>query len=236
MLRSERGLTYGASADLNALKDAGDIVAETDTRSETTGEALRLIVDEFCAAAARARAASASSPDAQAYLTGSFPLTIETPSAIALQVLNAVFYGLDLNELQTYRERVNAVTPDDIQRVAQQYLHPDRLSIVLVGDASVFAKQLPGVGFDQFERIPLARARSRVRGSPTPRRARGPARGPARAALRADAPARADQHRSRACAGVRAARRSELIARADRGQGRRGEAALDQDGEGRRRR
>ncbi len=94
--------------------------------------------------------------DAQEYLTGSFPLTIETPSAIALQVLNAVFYGLDLNELQTYRERVNAITVDDIQRVAQQYLHPDKLSIVLVGDASVFAKQLSGVGFDQVERIPIA--------------------------------------------------------------------------------
>ena len=94
--------------------------------------------------------------DAQEYLTGSFPLTIETPGAIALQVLNAVFYGLDLNDLQTYRERVNMITVDDIQRVAQQYLHPDRLTIVLVGDASVFAKQLAGVGFDQVERIPLA--------------------------------------------------------------------------------
>ena len=94
--------------------------------------------------------------DAQAYLTGNFPLTIETPSAIALQVLNAVFYGLDLNELQTFRERVNAVTPDDIQRVARLYLHPDKLSIVLVGDASVFAKQLPGAGFQQYERVPLA--------------------------------------------------------------------------------
>ena len=81
--------------------------------------------------------------DAQEYLTGSFPLTVETPSAIALQVLNAVFYGLDLNELQTYRERVNKITVDDIQRVAQLYLHPDKLSIVLVGDASVFAKDLP---------------------------------------------------------------------------------------------
>ena len=67
-----------------------------------------------------------------------------------------MFYGLDLNDLQTYRERVNMITVDDIQRVAQQYLHPDRLTIVLVGDASVFAKQLAGVGFDQVERIPLA--------------------------------------------------------------------------------
>ena len=64
-------------------------------------------------------------------------------------------FGLDLQELQTYRERVNSITPDDIQRVAQQYLHPDRLSIVLVGDAKVFAGQLPAVGFEKVERIPL---------------------------------------------------------------------------------
>ena len=155
VLRSDRGLTYGASADVNALKDTGNIVADTDTRSEVTGEALRLIVDEFWRLQ-RQRVQEPELADAQAYLTGSFPLTIETPSAIALQVLNAVFYGLDLNDLQTYRERVNAITPDDIQRVAREYLRPDRLSIVLVGDASVFAKQLAGAGFDQYERIALA--------------------------------------------------------------------------------
>jgi zinc protease len=155
VLRSERGLTYGASADINALKESGDLVADTDTRSDSTAEALRVIVDEILRLQ-RQRVNERELADAQAYLTGSFPLTIETPSAIALQVLNAVFYGLDLNDLQTYRERVNAVTPDDIQRVAREYLRPDRLSIVLVGDASVFAKQLAGVGFDQFERIPLS--------------------------------------------------------------------------------
>jgi len=154
VLRSERGLTYGASADLNALKDTGDIVAETDTRSEKTAEALRLMVEEIVRLQ-RQRVSTRELSDAQEYLTGSFPLTIETPSAIALQVLNAIFYGLDLNDLQTYRERVNAITVDDIQRVAQQYLRPDRLSIVLVGDASVFAKELPGVGFDQVDRIPI---------------------------------------------------------------------------------
>lgn len=155
VLRSERGLTYGASADLNALKDTGDIVAETDTRSEKTAEALRLIVEEIVRLQ-RQRVQQRELSDAQEYLTGSFPLTVETPSAIALQVLNAVFYGLDLNDLQTYRERVNMITVDDIQRVAQQYLHPDKLTIVLVGDASLFAKDLAGVGFDQIERIPIA--------------------------------------------------------------------------------
>jgi zinc protease len=155
VLRSERSLTYGASADLNALKDTGDIVAETNTRLDQTGEALRVMVDEI-ARLQRQRVQTRELNDAQEYLTGSFPLTIETPSAIALQVLNAVFYGLNLSDLQTYRERVNQVTVDDIQRVAQQYLRPDRLSIVLVGDASGFAKQLAGVGFDQVERIAIS--------------------------------------------------------------------------------
>ncbi len=171
VLRSERGLTYGASADVNALKEAGDLVADTDTRSDTTGEVLRLIVDEMWKLQ-RQRVSDRELADAQAYLTGSFPLTIETPSAIALQILNAVFYGLDLDELQTFRERVNAVRPEDIQRVAQQYLRPDRLSIVLVGDASVFMKQLAGVGFDQFDRIPLGELDF---GSPTLRRQATPA-------------------------------------------------------------
>jgi zinc protease len=155
VLRSERGLTYGAAATMVALRHSGHIVADTDTRSESTAEVLRLMVDEI-SRLQRQRVSERELEDAQAYLTGSFPLTIETPGAIALQVLNAVFYGLDLAELETYRERVNAITPDDIQRVARKYLHPDRLSIVLVGDASVFAKQLAGVGFDQIDRIPIA--------------------------------------------------------------------------------
>jgi zinc protease len=193
VLRSERGLTYGASADLNARKNAGSIVADTDTRSDSTGEALRLLVDEMWRLQ-KQRVSERELGDAQAYLTGSFPLTIETPSAIALQVLNAIFYGLDLQELQTFRERVNAVTVDDIQRVARTYLHPDRLSIVLVGDASKFEQQLAGAGFNQVERIPVSeldltavdlrkkpQARGRLqpvayRPAPSPLRRQGPPR------------------------------------------------------------
>jgi len=155
VLRSERGLTYGASADMETLKQSGDIVAETDTRSDATGEALRLIIEQFWEIQ-RERVSERELADAKAYLAGSFPLTIETPDAIALQVLNAIFYGLDLAELQTFRERVNAVTVDDIQRVARTYLKPDRLSIVLVGDATKFSDQLRGAGFPSFERVSLA--------------------------------------------------------------------------------
>jgi zinc protease len=154
VLRSERGLTYGAEADTEARKQAGDFVAETDTRTETTGEALRLIVDEM-AKLLRDRVGERELSDAQAYLAGSFPLSIETPNDIATQVLNVVFYELPVSEIGTFRERVQAVTPDDIQRVARQYVRPDRLSIVLVGNAAQFVPQLPRVGFSDFEVIPI---------------------------------------------------------------------------------
>jgi zinc protease len=154
VLRSERGLTYGASADTEARKQAGDFVAETDTRTETTGEVLRLMVDEF-SRLQRERPFERELAGAQAYLAGSFPLTIETPNDIATEVLNVLFYELPVEEIGTFPQRVQAVTPDDILRVARQYVRPDRLSIVLVGNAAGFVQQLRSVGFTQFEVIPI---------------------------------------------------------------------------------
>ena len=154
VLRSERGLTYGAEADTEAMKATGDFVAKTNTRTETTAETLRLTVEEF-AKLQRQRVYERELADAQAYLAGSFPLTIETPNDIATIIINALFYELPLDELPTFRERVLAITPDDIQRVARQYIKPDRLSIVLVGNAQAFVNQLRNVGFTDFEVIPI---------------------------------------------------------------------------------
>src|SRR6188472_1916923 len=117
VLRAERSLTYSAKADMDTLLETGDFEASTNTRSEATGEVLRLIVDEFWRLQ-RERVGERELADAKAYMTGSFPLTIETPDSIAMQVVNVVFYGLPVEQLQTFRDRVNAVTVDDIQRVA----------------------------------------------------------------------------------------------------------------------
>ena len=155
VLRSERGLTYGASADTEARKEAGDLIAETDTQTETTAEVLRLMVDEF-ERLRRERVFGRELAGAQAYLAGSFPLTIETPNDIATEVLNVLFYELPLDEIGTFPRRVQAVTPDDIQRVAQLYVRPDRLSIVLVGNASAFVPELRRMGFAELEVIPIA--------------------------------------------------------------------------------
>ena len=154
VLRSQRGLTYGASADLDSYKTAGGIVAETDTRTSSTAEALRLTVDEV-SKLQREKVSENELLGAQNYAVGHFPLTIETPDAIATQVLNSLFYELSLEELPNYRERVLRITPDDIQRVARNYFRPDRLAVVLVGDADGFIKDLRGVGFTEFERIPI---------------------------------------------------------------------------------
>jgi zinc protease len=154
VLRTERGLTYGAQASLDTLKRSGDIEAETNTRSEATGEVLRLMSDEFWRLQ-RERVGEHELADAKAYLTGSFPLTIETPDAIAMQILNVLFYELPIEQLQNFRDRVNAVSVDDIQRVARAYFKPDRLSVVLVGNAAAFESQLGGVGFGRFERVEL---------------------------------------------------------------------------------
>ena len=152
VLRTERGLTYGAQADMHALQGSGDFEASTNTRTDATAEVLRLIIDEFWRLQ-RERVGEQELADAKAYITGSFPLTIETPDVIATQVLNALFYGLPVEQLQTFRERVNAVTADDIQRVARFYFRPDRLSVVLVGDARAFAPALQAAGFGGFETV-----------------------------------------------------------------------------------
>ncbi|MGE3275306.1 MAG: M16 family metallopeptidase [Vicinamibacterales bacterium] len=155
VLRTQRGLTYGASADLETYKTAGALVAETSTRSEATAEALRVTVDEFWRLQ-RERVYPAELDSAQAYMVGHFPLTIETPDAIATQVLNQLFYELPLDDLENYRRIIQRVSPDDVQRVARAFFRPDRLAIVLVGNADAFVGDLKGVGFGDYERIPIA--------------------------------------------------------------------------------
>ena len=155
VLRTARSLTYSASADMVGHQFGGEFMAKTDTRSAATAEVLRVTVDEI-SRLQRERVGRPELRGAQDYLAGSFPLMIETPNAIAAQVLEAILFGLDLEDVEAYPDRINAVTPDDIQRVATKYLKPDSLSMVLVGDASTFVDDLAGVGFDTYEVIPIS--------------------------------------------------------------------------------
>ena len=154
VLRSQKQLTYGASADLDTYKYAGAVIAETDTQTANTAEALRVTIDEFTRLQ-RERVNDGELEAAQDYMVGHFPLTIEVPDQIATQVLNQLFYELPVEDLPKYRERILRVTPDEIQRVARWFIRPSQLSVVLVGDADKFIKDLKGVGISSFERIPI---------------------------------------------------------------------------------
>jgi zinc protease len=156
VLRSQKQLTYGASADLDAFQFSGSVIAETDTQTANTAEALRVVVDEFTRLQ-RERVSDGELEGAQDFMVGHFPLTIEVPDQIATQVLNQLFYGLPVDDLPRYRERILKVTPDEIQRVARWFIRPSQLSVVLVGDADKFVNDLKGIGFGTFERIPIER-------------------------------------------------------------------------------
>ncbi len=72
--------------------------------------------------------------DAKAYLTGSFPLKMDTYAKIAGMLTSIEIYGLGLDYPQTYPRLINSVTREDLQRVAKKYLHPDKMAIVVVAN------------------------------------------------------------------------------------------------------
>ena len=140
---------------LDGLTDKSLLMTdETDTQTRSTAEALRVVIDEF-ARLQRERVLDEELQGAQDYMVGHFPLTIELSDAIATQVLNQLFYDLPVDDLPKYPERVRKVTADEIQRVARWFIRPQQLSVVLVGNADAFVKDLKGIGFGDYERIPM---------------------------------------------------------------------------------
>ena len=133
-LREEKGWTYGAYSDFTKSVDVGYFRATADVRTEVSDSALtemlhqiKLMVNE--------PVSDEELADAQSYLIGNFPTTIETPSQIASQIGQVKLLGLDKKHLEDYRKKIAKVTVADVQGAMQSHLHPDRLAIVAVGDA-----------------------------------------------------------------------------------------------------
>jgi zinc protease len=74
--------------------------------------------------------------EAKRYLTGSFALRLDSMSEIARFIGQVTAFGLGLDYADRYIARINAVTAADVQRVAQEYLHPDETTEVIVTDTS----------------------------------------------------------------------------------------------------
>lgn len=134
-LREEKGYTYGAYTDLDARRYAGSFRATAEVRTPVTGDSLK----EFFYELERIRedlVPPKELSDAQAYLTGVFPIRLETQEGLINQLVQMKMYDLPDDYLHTYRERVASVTAEEVRRVARNNVRPDVASIVIVGDAA----------------------------------------------------------------------------------------------------
>ena len=142
-LREDKGYTYGAYSNLDARRTAGTFRAMAEVRTPVTGDSLK----EFFYELDRIRNERVSDKeiaDAKSYLTGVFPIRLETQEGLTDQLVQIKMLNLPDDYLQNYRDRVNAVTGEEIQRVAQKYVQTDKAALIVVGDgASVLDQMKP---------------------------------------------------------------------------------------------
>jgi zinc protease len=145
-LREVHGYTYGAFSSFLWRKQAGPFVVSTAVKSDITDAAAREILTEID----RMRAEPISADElslATSYLDGVFPIRFETTSAIAAALGVLVLHKLPEDYYDRYRERVRALTVDQILSAARTYLHPDELQMVVVGDPAIVRAPLEALGF-----------------------------------------------------------------------------------------
>ncbi len=140
-LREEKGYTYGASASFDLRRGAGPFTARAAVQTAATVPAIIDAIVEL----ERVRDEPVSTAEltaARDFLIGVFPLRFETPGPIVGALSGLVIHELPDDELARYRERIEAVTADDVLATAQANVRPDELQVVLVGDADAFRAEL----------------------------------------------------------------------------------------------
>jgi len=140
-LREDKGYTYGAYSSLDARRTAGTFRATAEVRTPVTGDSLK----EFFYELGRIRTEPVSEKeisDAKSYLTGVFPIRLETQEGVIDQLVQIKMFGLANDYLELYRSRVQAVTIEQIQEVAQRYVQPDKAALVIVGDGKQLSEQI----------------------------------------------------------------------------------------------
>ena len=137
-LREVHGYTYGAGSrfDFRALE--GPFLASSAVQTAVTDSALfqfmvelRRILDPI---------GDEEAARAKNYVALGYPGDFQSVAQIAMQVEEVVTYGLPVTTFNEYVGKILAVTPADLHRVAEKYLDPEKIAIVLVGDRSVIEK------------------------------------------------------------------------------------------------
>jgi zinc protease len=151
-LREQKGYTYGVGSGFDMRRGAGPFAVRTAVHTAATVPAISEALGEL----RRIREVPVTSEEltlARDYLVGVFPLRFETPGAVVAAVGGIFAGGLPDDELARYRGLVESVTIDDVQKAAQDHIHPDRIAIVLVGDADAVGKDIEAAGFGEVEVI-----------------------------------------------------------------------------------
>jgi zinc protease len=132
-VRNERGLAYSIYSSFNSEKSHGTFEFVMQTKNETALEAVRIVKDDIH----RMREHGVSErelKDAKDYLTGSFPLRLDTNRKVASFIAQVEFFRLGMDYPERYADLIKKVTAEDVERVAKRYLQPDRLITVIVGN------------------------------------------------------------------------------------------------------
>jgi zinc protease len=144
-VRAKRGLTYGIYSNYDYLKWQGAFNVSTFTQNDSTAAAIGAIIDQL----KKIRSEGVTDKelaDTKSFYTGYFPLQFETPEQIATQILIVELYNLGEDYLTNYTKNINAVTKEDVQRVAQKYIDPDNLKMVVVSKAETAKPLLEPLG------------------------------------------------------------------------------------------
>jgi zinc protease len=132
-IRDNLGLTYGIYSLFDAREYPGSFQIAVETKNENTNQALSEILKELKKLIEKGVSPTEIS-EAKAYLTGSFPLRMDT-NGKTVRLLSAMeLYGLGLDFPEKYTKLINQVTADEVLRVARTYLKPDNFLLVVVGN------------------------------------------------------------------------------------------------------
>jgi predicted Zn-dependent peptidase len=144
-LREKHGFTYGARSNFNPRYYPGDFSVDADVRTEVTDTSISLIIEELNRIV-NEEVTDEELSSVKSYLTGIFPIQLETANAVATRVINLKMYDLPKDYYDTFISNVNKLTKKDIINAAKKYIHPDNLYFVLSGNANEIKVKLKRFG------------------------------------------------------------------------------------------
>ncbi|MCT4578406.1 pitrilysin family protein [Donghicola sp.] len=131
-VREKRGLTYGIGSYLVPRDHAELWVGQVASGNDRMADAISVVRDEWAKLATEGVTAE-ELEQAKTYLTGAYPLRFDSNAAIARILVGMQMDDLPVSYVETRNDRMNAVTLEQINRVASELMQPDKLTFSVVG-------------------------------------------------------------------------------------------------------